>query len=537
MPRIVSVWLPRWPIRRFLAAQAHAPSSPSPACTPSLPFPASGRGCEPVDPEQPFVLAVDVAGGPRIAALNEAAETEGLAVEELLADARAKVARLQVRRADPAADDAALKRLALWATRYTPAVSAWGEDNGADGFFLDVTGAAHLFGGEEMLLADLSCRLDRFGLPARLAVADTAGAAWALSRFHPASAVILPSGEEAEALAPLPIAALRLSFETCTTLRRLGFKHVGALIDKPRAPFAARFTAELLRRLDQALGRTAEPLALVVPPPVYHSLRYLLEPVVTQDAIVAVATRLMKDLVHALERDGAGARALRLALYRVDGEVTTVDLGLTLPTRSAAHVARLIDLKLERVVEMVEVGFGFEALGLAVTTAERMEPAQSDLAPFSNNDDAEGCAALIDRLRQRLGPRSVQQLKPIASHIPERAEALCAAAGEAPAWPAPDAARPRPLLLLPHAEPADVIAVVPEGPPQRFRWRGVMYGVVQAQGPERIAGEWWRSRAPQPTRDYYLVEEEGGRRFWLCREGLYGRETNAARWFVHGLFA
>jgi protein ImuB len=467
-----------------------------------------------------------------------AAEAEGLAVQDLLADARAKVGGLQVHRADPAADDAALRRLALWATRYTPTVSPWDEANGADGFFLDVTGAAHLFGGEEMLLADLACRLDRFGLPGRLAIADTAGAAWALSRFHPASAVILPSGQEAEAIAPLPVAALRLSFDTCTTLRRLGFKHVGALIDKPRAPFAARFPADLLRRLDQALGRTAEPLPLIVPPPVYHSLRYLLEPIVTQEAIVAVATRLMKDLMHALVRDGAGARALRLALYRVDGEVTTLELGLAMPTRSETHVARLIELKLGRIAEAVEIGFGFEALGLAVTVAERLEPAQASLAGVSDGNDEEACAALVDRLRQRLGPRSVCRLKPVASHIPERAETPCVAIDEAPpAWPAPEEARPRPLLLLPQAEPADVIAMVPEGPPQRFRWRGAMHGVAHAQGPERIAGEWWRHRVPQPTRDYYLVEDEAGHRFWLYREGLYGRETDAARWFVHGLFA
>ena len=517
MPRIVSVWLPRWPIRRFLAAQSR----------PSTPI----STLKPVDPEQPFVLTVEAAGGPRIAALNEAAEAEGLAVRDLLADARAKAAMLQVRPADPAADDAALKRLALWATRYTPTVSPWGEENGADGFFLDVAGAAHLFGGEETLLADLICRLHRFNLPARLAIADTAGAAWALARFHPDDVVILPSGQEAEALAPLPVAALRLSLDTCATLRRLGFKRIGSLIDKPRAPFAARFESELLDRLDQALGHAAEPLALIAPPPVYHSLRYLLEPIFSQEAIVAVATRLMKDLVHALVRDGVGARALRLALYRVDGEVTTLDIGLTMPTRDTAHVTRLFDLKLERIAEAVEFGFGFEALGLAATIVESMQPTQTDLAPAADGNNAEHCAALVDRLQQRLGPRSVRQLAPVASHLPERAE--MATTGTIPAWPAPEAARP--LFLLPHAEPADVLALIPEGPPQRFRWRGVMHGVAHAQGPERIASEWWRSS--QPTRDYYLVEDDDGRRFWLYREGLYERETNAPRWFVQGLFA
>src|ERR1700722_6499897 len=206
MSRIVSVFLPRWPVLRMCAAQAK-------------------RRCEQlIAPDEPFVLIVASSGGPRISALNKAAEDLDLSIGEPLADARAKAGFLQVRPAEPAADDAALQKLALWATRYTPTSSPWDEDNGADGFFLDVEGASHLFGGEEKLIADLAARLlKNFGLPARIAVADTAGAAWALSRFHTARNCILPGGREAQALMPLPIEALRLTPETCATLRRLGF--------------------------------------------------------------------------------------------------------------------------------------------------------------------------------------------------------------------------------------------------------------------------------------------------------------------------
>lgn len=490
----------------------------------------------PVDPERPFVLAVDASGGPRIAALNAAAEGEGLAAGDLLADARAKTGELQVRNVDRAADDAALRRLALWATRYTPIASCFAESEGADGFFLDVTGAAHLFGGEEALLADLSQRLRRFGLPARLAVAGTPGAAWAFSRFHSAQSVVLPAGEETEALASLSIEALRLAPETRTTLRRLGFKRIGALLDKPRAPFAARFEAELLRRLDQALGRAAEPLPPVAPPPLYCSRRHLVEPIATRESIVAVVARLMRDLAVSLARDGAGARSLRLALYRVDGDVTAIDLGLAAPTRNAAHVVRLVSLKLERAAESLDAdvdrGFGFETLSLAVTAAARIEERQ--LAMDAADNGEERSIALLDSLRQRLGPFRVRRWKSVASHLPERAE-LLSAIGDAPAWLAADPGGPRPLFLLANAEPAEVTALVPEGPPRRFRWRGAMHDVAHAQGPERIACEWWRKR--EPTRDYYLVEDGNGRRFWLYRAGLYGRETSSPRWFVHGLFA
>src|ERR1700691_486072 len=330
MSRIVSVWLPRWPIYRFIAAQAINPSGKL------------------VEPDRPFALAVSGAAGPRIAALNAAAADAGLVIGEPVTDARAKAGFLQVHDIDAPADDTALRRLALWATRYTPTASPWNAENGADGFFLDIEGAAHLFGGEEALLADLSARLEKnFGLPARIAIAETPGAAWALSRFHAARNCILPSGREAEALTPLPVEALRLSPETCATLRRLGFKTVGALLDQPRAPFAARFPAELLCRIDQALGRIEEPLVPIIAPPVYHSLRYLIEPIITQEAVIALTRRLMQTLTHVLTRDDVGARALRLSLYRVDGAVETIDVGLTLPTRNVSHVTRLLDLKLE----------------------------------------------------------------------------------------------------------------------------------------------------------------------------------------------
>jgi protein ImuB len=552
MSRIVSVWLPRWPIQRFVAAQAIGPQ-------------AIDAADKPVDPERPFVLVVAASGGPRIAALNEAAEQSGLTLGEPLADARAKADALQVRAVDHAADDDALRRLTLWATRYTPTASPWCEENGADGFFLETEGSAHLFGGEAKLIADLAARLARFGLKARLAVAATPGAAWAAARFQRSPLLVLPSGEEAAVLAAMPIEALRLTPATRLALRRLGFKTVGALIDQPRAPFAARFAAELLRRLDQALGRVDEPLVPIVAPPVYHSLHYLLEPIFTADAIVARSSRLMHNLVHVLVRDDVGARALRLCLYGVDGTVKTIEIGLTLPTRDVAHVTRLVELKLEALAATQEAGFGFEAIGLAVTRAEAMPARQSELISAAvGSDNAEQCAALVDALRQRLGPDRVRRFAAYESHLPERAEALLPIDSEASAWPAPE--QERPLLLLPRAEPAEVTALIPDGPPRRFCWRGMTYDVAGAQGPERVGTEWWREFPPSAhsrasgnpalggedqlgprlhgderqsalTRDYYLVEDEIGRRFWLYREGLYGRETAAARWFVQGLFA
>lgn len=491
-------------------------------------------------------MLADGSDAPRITAVNPAAAASGLAIGETLADARARIGAVQVRRAEPAADARALARLARWATRYTPSVALFCGQSGTDGVFLDVTGATHLMGGEDKLLADLARRLRAFGLPARLAVAETPGTAWAVSHFARTSPAIVPASAEAQVLASLPVEGLRLTPDDARALRRLGFKRIGDLIGKPRAPFAARFERDLLKRLDQALGRAPEPLALLAPPPLYRQARSLLEPITTEDAIVAVATRLMQDLVPRLEADGVGARGVRLTLYRVDGAAHELDVGCTLPTQSPDDIARLIRLKLERLARFLEAGFGFETVSLAVAVAERIQPRQQALATTPEDiERARRCTALLDALRQRLGPESVRHLAPVASHWPERSEmlingrseALTATPDASAAWPSPRSTRPRPPLLLPRAEPAEVMALMPDGPPLRLRWRGRLHTVAHAEGPERIAPEWWRTTSDAPTRDYYIVEDASGRRLWLYREGIPGRETATPRWFVHGMFA
>jgi protein ImuB len=524
MPRIVSVWLPRWPILRFLRDEARLSHSD----------PSSQLKSELVDPRLPFALA-DASDTASILAVNRAAEAEGIAPGARLADARARIGFLQVRSHDPEADANALARLAHWSTRYTPSVAPFDAANGADGLFLDITGASHLLGGEEKLLADLARRLAAFGLEARLACAETPGAAWAMSRFSRMPSPIVPAGAEAEALAHLPVEALRLDAETALTLRRLGFKRIGALTGQHRAPFAARFEKALLKRLDQALGRTAEPLPLLAPPAVYLARRSLMEPIFTEDAIVEVADTLMRDLASSLERDGTGARSLRLSLYRVDGLAETLELSLALPTRNPDHVTRLLKLRLHRIAQDLDAGYGFETLSLAVTVAEPMQAAQAEMAAGANAiEEAARLAALLDALRQRLGPHSVRRLEPRARHIPERSETIAPAAPEAPSWPPPR--NTRPLLLFPNAEPADVLALLPDGPPQRVTWRGRHHMIAHADGPERISAEWWTLKTQAPTRDYYLVEDKTGHRLWLYRD-IPGRETTAPRWFVHGLFA
>ncbi len=368
-----------------------------------------------IDPRSPLVLVAPGKGGARIVSLNRAARESGLAEGELLSNARSKVLDLQCRDADPAADAAALRKLALWCLRYTPVAAACDETSGADGLFLDVTGCAHLLGGEAELLADLAKRLRAFGLYPRTAIADTAGAAWAMARHgpvRPAGSRIVPPGGQRAALRDLPLAALRLSPASLALMRRLGFKRIGEIMPQPRAPFAARFEPEVLSRLDQALGREPEPLIPVVAPPVYHARAHFLEPILAEEHVLEAATRLLRQLAEDLERDGVGARVLRLVLFQMDGEVQSLDIGLAAPSRDAEHIAQLIGLRLYRLGRTLEADFGFEAAAVHVLVAEPLSERQDTLGLDEAAAAPEALARLIDRLQQRLGAGAVCRLIP-----------------------------------------------------------------------------------------------------------------------------
>ena len=345
--------------------------------------------------------------------------------------------------------------------------------------------------------------------------------------------ILVPVGGNARALHALPVAALRLDPATAQALARLGLRRIGDLAAAPRAPLARRFGEALLLRLDQALGHRPEPLVTTGDPRDFQAARGFLEPIGQPETIVATATRLMEELAPRLDAAGLGARALRLSLTRVDGVVRTLDLGMSLPIRCPAQVARLLALRLDRLGPALDAGFGFETVELAVTATGTIAAHQGILVEAPGA--AEGAEHLGDALRQRIG-RRMMRLGFRASHLPEQA-------GTGEPWrtgrPNPDGSvprlPPRPLVLLRRGEVAeDVIALAPDGPPHRFRWRRRVHRVAHADGPERIADEWWR--APGPTRDYYVVEDEAGRRLWVYREGFLTRDT-PTRWFVHGLFA
>jgi protein ImuB len=391
------------------------------------------------------------------------------------------------------------------------------------------------------LLADCLHRLAAQGFETRGAVASAAGTAWALSRYGECG--IVPAGGEAKALAELPVAALRIAAESEALLDRLGLKRIGQLIGKPRAPLAARFGIPLIHRLDQALGRLDEVLSPRRPAPQLSAERRFAEPVIDRDSLLQTIASLARTLAPALERHGLGARLLEASFFRIDGEVSRLSVGTATPLRAPETAAMLFSERLSALETEWDAGFGFDMARLAVLRAEPIESAQIDLGGKGAVED--DLARLFDRLAARLGPARVIRALSVDTHIPERAERLLSVASlgkTAPAWAAreKEAERPpeRPLRLFARPEPVDVIAEVPEGPPLRFRWRRMTIEVARAEGPERIAAEWWRPQDDdRATRDYFRVEDGEGRRYWLFREGLYGREVVHPIWYVHGLFA
>ena len=463
-----------------------------------------------------------------IAAACPEARALGILPGMALARARVLVRGLDVRPADRAGDAAWLARLGLFAARrWTPRAAV----SGPDGLWLDLTGVAHLFGGEELMCRRILAFCRRLGFSARIAVAGSTGAAHALTRFGGRPLLLCPQGTEADLLAPMPLAALRLDEDALSAARRLGLERIGELLAMPRGPLQRRFGAALLTRLDQALGRAAEPFEPIVsevPPAVL--LRFL-EPIATAEAIAEASGEAVRRLVPQLAEAGLGVRRLVLLCERVDNETQPVSVSLARATRDGAHLLALLCAK----IETIEPGFGIERMRLVAARVEPLGPRPIE-GGMAGDRPVPELATLVDRLAARLGARRVHRLGAVESDLPERSVRALGPLATPETWPH----WPRPVRLLSPPEPVEnVIAPLPDGAPARFRWRGRAYRVAAADGPERLYGEWWRhARERAAIRDYFQVEDEEGARFWLFRQGD-GEDpaTGDLSWHMHGLFA
>lgn len=452
-----------------------------------------------------------------------------------MADARARVPQLIAIETDRAADAAWLERIADVCDRYTPMVAL----DTPDGLTLDITGCAHLFGGEQALRDDLLSRLSSGLSGVRTAIANTPQAARALARFGSGNIIVAP-GAQAEAVAPLPAAALEAGTETTIALRRAGLRTIGDLASRPRTPLAARFGKDMVAGLVRILGEENTAITPRRPLPPCSAERCFAEPVTQMEAILATLDALAHRIAQSLETRGEGGRRFEATLFRVDGMVSRLGVDTAHPTRTPKTVLRLIRERIDMLSDPLDPGYGYDLIRLSVTATAPFEMPQHSLDGRAVDDD--DVNALIDRLSTRFGPQAVRQFAPVQTHSPENAvRSVPAAQTSANAqqyWsPAIDERPLRPIHLFERPEPIEALAEIPDGPPLRFRWRRCVHEIARAEGPERIAAEWWRTEALGPTRDYYCVENLKGHRFWVFRKGLYQETGHHPRWFLHGLFA
>lgn len=501
----------------------------------------SRPGGEP-DETAPFALVEKQSNAQRLYALNPVALIEGLAPGLTLADARARLPQLRVAEADRSADRALLLRLAARCERFTP-LTALDEPHG---LVLDVSGCAHLFGGEAELLSRALGDMKAFGFSARAALAPTPDCARALARFS-AGGIFSPD-DAGSAAACLPLAALEAEEETFLALNRAGLKTIGDLARRPSGGFAARFGADFPRRIERLLGREDLRISPLRSPPDCMAERHFAEPLTQRESIEAVLLDLMQEAGALLERRGQGGRLFEASFFRADGCVRRLAVETLRPTRDPKILALLFREKLESLADPLDPGFGFDALRLAVPRAETFESAQGEFEAAAAGVAERELSELLDRLTTRFGSARVLRFIRDDSHAPEReSRAVPVAAAPVAAlttWPKPQEGDPqedeppsRPLTLFDPPQPIEVLALAPDSPPARFRWRRKMHDVLRAEGPERIAPDWAHFGPGEPTRDYYRVEDVEGRRFWLFRRGLYESGDDIPRWFLHGLFA
>lgn len=530
----------------------------------------------------PLVLIQDGAKGTRISACSAQAEAEGLAPDMKLNDARAMLPNVRAEQHDTASEFSNLQRLAQWMLRYSPSVSIYGDDS----FVLDSAGCDHLFGGERAMGQDIVDRFASFGFSALVAFADSVGAAFALVHFGQSAVQTLDEDDHLEALASMPVQALRLDQPTLILLKRLGLKYIGDVSRIPRQALERRFREQSKRkttkmqtryaaqsvqmRLDQLCGALAEPLHTIGEDQPFRAVMQCPDLALEHEAVSLALDKLLPDLCAMLSVQKYGGRIFQLTGFRADGGASSIQLALSQPSNRHSDIKRLFVPKLDQ----IDCGYGIDLFVLEALNTDPISSLQSDMVdPNQSAQMRSSLSGFTDIVCNRLGKASVTCLVPHTSHVPERAQRLNAPTSNLdlhaawhhwqelqPHW------SPRPLRLFSRPERAHVTAELPDSPPAQFIWRHVLRTIIRARGPERILPEWWhdnlKTKSSAAFRDYYDVEDAYGLRYWIFRSTKYvavddGFMRDATHppsanfigprlppqpmkrtmdWFVHGLF-
>lgn len=471
----------------------------------------------------PYVFTIPDHGRKIITAISPAAEAAGIHAGMKAADAKAICHGLEVFDEKPGRNEKLLQGIGEWSIRYSPIVAV----DPPDGLILEISGCAHLWGGERPYLAEIVKRLISKGYTVRGAIADTVGSAWAIARFGKV-APIIPAGEHLAALLPLPPAALRLDEQTRLKMRKLGFRTIENFIRMKRSVLRRHINDHLILRIDQATGQEKEFIRPIREPAEYESRLSCLEPVRTAEAIQIAIEKLLEMLCASLKKDGKGLRVAVLKGYRIDGHVEEAKIGTSRPSHSISHLFKLLDM----MVPAITPELGIELFTLSAAQVEDMFTRQDALWSAKPGLDDVEVGELLDRLAVKVGGQAIHRYLPDAHYWPERSLKPARSMKEVPdtEW---NAGQPRPTRLLAKPERIDVMAPVPDHPPRMFVYRGIRHEIVKADAPERIEREWWMDEGEH--RDYFCVEDKQGRRYWVFRSGHYDGESPL--WYIHGFFA
>lgn len=472
----------------------------------------------------PFVFVTSEHGRMMVIAASTTAALQGITVNMRVADAKAIVPSLKVLDHKEGLEIKLLKAFGEWCIRFTPIVAI----DPPDGLILDVTGCAHLWGGEQAYLQEIVAKLTAAGYTVSAGMADTIGAAWAAARYK-GIANIIASGDQMAALLPLHPSALRLPSETLLRLQKLGFIKIASFANMPRSVLRRRFGDILLTKLSQALGQEEEFIQPLYIPAPYEERLTCTEPIRTATGIEIAIQQLLETLCKRLEKEGKGLRTAVLKCYRIDGKIVQAAIGTTRASHHAAHLYKLFELK----ISTIEPALGIELFVLEAQKTEDVAQQQEKLWAQTPGLEDKVVAELLDRLAGKVGEAAIRRFLPDEHYWPERSLKQASSIHEVPAteW---RLHRPRPIMLLPTPESIDVTAPIPDYPPMLFRYRGKLHQVKKADGPERIEREWWLDGGEH--RDYYTVEDESGQRYWLFRSGHYNEDMRH-QWFIHGFFA
>lgn len=470
----------------------------------------------------PFVLVTTDHGRMLITAANDKAIAQSIHPGMVAADAKAIHPSLIVIDDQIGLAERLLKRIAEWCIRFSPCVAV----DGDNGLFLEASGCTHLWGGDGRYVKDITSRFNNYGYTVRVSIADTIGAAWAMSRFAKDECIIEP-GQHSTALLYLPAAALRLDDDTIDRLNKLGLRQVKDFIGMPRSALRRRFGESIIKKINQALGKEDEMIQPIHPPTPYEERLPCLEPIVTATGIEMALQRLLETICKRLQREGKGIRTAVLKCYRVDGKIEQVEIGTIRASHHVEHLFRLFELK----ISSIEPALGIELFILEATKVEDHVSLQSTIWKGSSGLQDERISELLDRLSNKIGASSIHRYLPNEHYWPERSVKAANSLDEhaISTWKVD---RPRPLQLLANPETIEVMAPIPDYPPMNFRYKKKLHTIIKADGPERIEQEWWIEQGQH--RDYYYVEDEEGCRYWLFRLGHY--EDAEYRWFIHGVF-